>query len=52
MTIKTTDLIRWALTLLLLYGAYTETGVWTLIVLALMSIDTEARIMARREGII
>lgn len=38
---KITDFIRWALTLLLIYGAYTETGIFTAISLLLIAIALE-----------
>jgi len=39
--IKTINIIRWILSLLLAYGVYTETGVFTLIVVILNFIGIE-----------
>lgn len=35
-------IVRWILGLLLIYGAYTETGVWTAIILFLAMVGIEA----------
>ncbi len=36
-----TKIIRWLLTALLMYGVYTETGIWTTIALTLVSVSLE-----------
>ena len=40
MTIITT-IIRWILTALLIYGIYTETGIWTVLFATLIIIEIE-----------
>ena len=39
-------IIRWLLTLLILYGAYTETGIWTTLALFLWAVSSELNSMA------
>ncbi len=42
---KVTMIARWALSCLLLYGAYTETGKWTLLTLVLLVMAEDARVL-------
>lgn len=38
--------VRWVLTLLLIWGVYTETGVWTALTITLILLEIEVRTLA------
>lgn len=44
------NIVRWALSILLLFGVYSETGKWTTIVVALIFLGTELATLALRRA--